>query len=125
MPGTQPAAASAARFECAGRSSRSSGHRKGLDGAVFDRQPDQTIGAMLPHTLGRDACPMKRPAGSVYYEFRIRGLRGDMLLGGYDRVGLQFRVIEFGVDVTRPPLPQLQSRPRQKVRSSTISEVLP
>jgi hypothetical protein len=48
----------------------------------------------------------------VYYEFRICGLRGDTLLGGYDRVGVQFRVIEFGVDVTRRPLRQLQSRPR-------------
>ena len=67
---------------------------------------------MLPHALGRDACPMKQTAGSVYYEFRICGLRGDTLLGGYDRVGVQFRVIEFGVDVTRRPLPQLQSRPR-------------
>jgi hypothetical protein len=34
-------------------------------------RPLQTIGAMLPHTLGRDACPMKQPAGSVYSEFRI------------------------------------------------------
>jgi len=67
---------------------------------------------MLPHTLGRDACPMKQLAGSVYYEFRICGLRGDTLLGGYDRVGVQFRIIELGVDVTRRPLPQLQSRPR-------------
>jgi hypothetical protein len=48
----------------------------------------------------------------VYYEFCICGLRGDTLLGGYDRVGVQFRVIEFGVDVTRRPLRQLQSRPR-------------
>jgi hypothetical protein len=67
---------------------------------------------MLPHMLGRDACPMKQPAGSVYYEFRIRGLRGDTLLAGYDVSGFQFRVIELGVDVTRRPLPQLQSRPR-------------
>jgi hypothetical protein len=55
---------------------------------------------------------MKQSAGSVYYEFRICGLRGDTLLDGYDRVGVQFRVIEFGVDVTRRPLRQLQSRPR-------------
>jgi hypothetical protein len=38
---------------------------------------------MLPHTLGRDACPMKQPAGSVYYEFRIRGHLGDTLLGAF------------------------------------------
>jgi hypothetical protein len=38
---------------------------------------------MLPHPLGRDACPMKQPAGSVYYEFRIRGLLGDTLLGAF------------------------------------------
>ena len=41
------------------------------------------MGAMLPHPLGRDACPMKQPAGSVYYEFRIRGLLGDTLLGAF------------------------------------------
>jgi hypothetical protein len=29
------------------------------------------------------ACPMKQPAGSVYYEFRIRGLLGDTLLGAF------------------------------------------
>jgi hypothetical protein len=67
---------------------------------------------MLPHTLGRDACPMKQPAGSGYDEFRICGLWGDTLVGGYDRVGVQFRVVEFGVDVTRRPLSQLQRRPR-------------
>jgi hypothetical protein len=33
---------------------------------------------------------MKQAAGSAYYEFRIRGLLGDTLLGGYDSVGLQF-----------------------------------
>jgi hypothetical protein len=48
----------------------------------------------------------------VYYEFRICGLRDDTLLGGYDRVWVQFRVIEIDVDVTRRPLRQLQSRPR-------------
>ena len=67
---------------------------------------------MLPHTLGRDAYPMRQPAGSVYYEFRTCGFRDDTLLGGYHRVGVQFRVIDFGVDVTRRPLPQRQSRPR-------------
>jgi hypothetical protein len=61
---------------------------------------------MLPHTLGRDACPMKQRAGSVYYEFRICGLPGDTLLGGYDRVGVQSRVSAGGP-------------------SSTFSEVLP
>jgi hypothetical protein len=55
---------------------------------------------------------MKQPAGSVYYEFRICGHLSDTLLGGYDHVGVQFRVIEFGVDVTRRPFPQRQSRPR-------------
>jgi hypothetical protein len=80
---------------------------------------------MLPHTLGRDACLMKQPAGSVYDEFRICGPRDDTLPGDYDRVGVQFRVIEFGVDVARRPLPQLQSRPGQKVNGSTTSEVLP
>ncbi|MDT7713041.1 MAG: hypothetical protein QOG46_1735, partial [Pseudonocardiales bacterium] len=38
---------------------------------------------MLPHTLGRDACPMNQPAGSVYYEFCIRGHLGDTLLGAF------------------------------------------
>ena len=38
---------------------------------------------MLPHPLSRDACPMKPPAGSVYYEFRIRGHLGDTLLGAF------------------------------------------
>jgi hypothetical protein len=35
---------------------------------------------MLPHPLVHDPCPMKQPAGSVCYEFRIRGLLGDTLL---------------------------------------------
>jgi len=38
---------------------------------------------MPPHPLGRDDCPMKPPTGSVYYEFRIRGLLGDTLLGAF------------------------------------------
>jgi hypothetical protein len=38
---------------------------------------------MLLHPLGRDACPMKPLAGSVYYEFRIRGHLGDTLLGAF------------------------------------------
>ena len=38
---------------------------------------------MLPHPLGRDACPMKPLARSVYYEFRIRGQLGDTLLGAF------------------------------------------
>jgi hypothetical protein len=42
---------------------------------------------MLPDLLGRDARPMKQPAGSTYYEFRIRGLLGDTLLGAFP--GLQ------------------------------------
>jgi hypothetical protein len=29
---------------------------------------------------------MKQPAGSVYYEFRVRGLLGDMLLGAFPRL---------------------------------------
>ncbi len=29
---------------------------------------------------------MKQPAGSVYYEFRIRGLLGDALLGAFPRL---------------------------------------
>src|SRR5207302_10188877 len=46
------------------------------------------------------------------YEVRFCGVRCDTLVGGCDPIGVQFRVIEFGVDVTRRPLPQLQSRPR-------------
>jgi hypothetical protein len=72
---------------------------------------------------------MKQPAGSVYYEFRICGLRGDTLVGGYDRVGVQFRVVEFGVDVTRRPLPQLQrdlvgtGLPPRRVGNPAVSAV--
>ena len=69
---------------------------------------------MLPHTLDRDACPMKQLAGSAYYEFCICALRDDTLLGGYHRVGVQFRVIDFGIDVTRRPLPAASVRPRWK-----------
>jgi hypothetical protein len=38
---------------------------------------------MLAHPLIRDACLMKQPARSVYYEFRIRGLLGETLLGAF------------------------------------------
>lgn len=38
---------------------------------------------MLPHPFVHDIGPMKQPAGSVYYEFRIRGVLGDTLLGAF------------------------------------------
>jgi hypothetical protein len=38
---------------------------------------------MPAHPLVRDACLMKQPAGSRYYEFRIRGLLGETLRGAF------------------------------------------
>jgi len=47
---------------------------------------------MRPHPSVHDICPMKQPAGSVYYEFRIRGVLGDTLLGAFP--GLHVEVQE-------------------------------
>jgi hypothetical protein len=38
---------------------------------------------MLAHPLVGDARLMQQPEESVYYEFRIRGLLGDTLLGAF------------------------------------------
>ena len=45
---------------------------------------------MPAHPLAGDARLMKQPAGSVYYEFRVRGLLGETLLCAFP--GLHARV---------------------------------
>jgi hypothetical protein len=57
---------------------------------------------MLPHPLGHDACPMKQPARSVYYEFHISGRLGDTMLGAFP--GLH-ATVEGGRTVLAGPLP--------------------
>lgn len=57
---------------------------------------------MHAHPLVGDARLMKQPAGSVYYEFRIRGLLGDTLLGAFP--GLHAEA-EGRVTVLGGPLP--------------------
>ncbi|MDQ1669123.1 MAG: hypothetical protein QOE40_1184 [Actinomycetota bacterium] len=44
---------------------------------------------MLAHPLVSDDRLMKQPAGSVYYEFRIRGVLGEMLLGAFPGLGAE------------------------------------
>jgi hypothetical protein len=61
-----------------------------------------TIGVMLVHPRGDDARHMKQPTGSVRYEFRIRGLLGDTLLGAFPELHAE---VGAGVTVLAGPLP--------------------
>jgi hypothetical protein len=72
-----------------------------LEAGVLDREP-HTIGAMLAHLLVGDARPMKHPAESLYYEFRIRGLLGGTLLGAFPELAAQ---VQEGVTVLAGWLP--------------------
>jgi hypothetical protein len=57
---------------------------------------------MLAHPRGDDARYMKQPTGSVHYEFRIRGLLGDTLLGAFPELHAE---AQAGVTVLAGPLP--------------------
>jgi hypothetical protein len=57
---------------------------------------------MLTHPLVRDAGLMKQPPGSLYYEFRLRGLLSTTLLGAFP--GLRAE-LQGGETVLAGPLP--------------------
>lgn len=57
---------------------------------------------MLVHPRGDDARHMKQPTGSVHYEFRIRGLLGDTLLGAFPELHAE---VQAGVTVLDGALP--------------------
>jgi hypothetical protein len=57
---------------------------------------------MLDHLLVSDPRLMNQPAESLYYEFRIRGLLGDTMLGAFPDLDAQ---VQGGVTVLAGWLP--------------------